>query len=257
LKAIASTVQQTLIPPSDFTSKWIHIHSHYQAASKCGGDWWGFFGVGSKIVLMIADATGHGMPSALITASARSCFSIMHKLAQEDPDFSFSPSAMLSYANRVVFDASLGQIMMTFFIGVIDFDLKTMIYSSAGHNPPWLFRNDGSAYRLNSLIALGQRLGELREAPPFEEKSINIGASDILFLYTDGLTEGKDNKGEMYGKKRVKKLVEANLVNGPNSIITALMEDFLRHNDGKPLDDDVTLAVAKILNLENESQTDA
>ena len=84
---------------------------------------------------MIADATGHGFPSALITAAARSCFSVMHKLAQEDPEFSFSPAAMLSYANRVIYDASLAKIMMTFFIGVIDFSSGKLTYASAGHNP--------------------------------------------------------------------------------------------------------------------------
>lgn len=68
-----------------------------------------------------------------------------------------------------------------------------------------------------------------------------------MFLYTDGLTEGKDKAGEMYGKKRVKKLVEANLATGPQALINTLMEDFLKHNDGKPLDDDVTIAAALIL----------
>ena len=89
--AIASTVQQTLIPPNIFRNDKILIRSHYQAADECGGDWWGYFGMKGKLCLMIADATGHGLSSALITASARSCFSVMAKLAQEDPDFTFSP----------------------------------------------------------------------------------------------------------------------------------------------------------------------
>jgi serine phosphatase RsbU (regulator of sigma subunit) len=246
--AIASTVQQTLIPPEDFRNRLIHIHSHYQSASECGGDWWGFFGVGNRIAFMIADATGHGLPSALMTASARSCFSVMHKLAQEDSEFSFSPSAMLSFANRVIFDASLGKIMMTFFIGVIDFDTKTLTYSSAAHNPPWLFKKQNGKYVLNSLTAVGQRLGEVRESPIFEEKSISVDPSDILFMYTDGLTEGKDRKGDMYGKKRVRKILESSLSGGPNLVIQALMNDFLKHNDGKPLDDDVTVAAMMVLN---------
>ena len=249
--AIASTVQQTLIPPADFRNGLVHIHSHYKAASRCGGDWWGFFGVGKKVVLMIADATGHGLPSALITASARSCFSVMHKLAQEDPEFTFSPSAMLSYANRVIFDASLGQIMMTFFVSVLDFDLKTLTYSSAGHNPPWLFQKAGEAYSMKSLTILGQRLGEVREAPPFEEKSVPIGPNDIIFLYTDGLTEGKNPEGEMFGKKRVRKLVEENLSGGPQAIVNTLIEKFLKHNEDKPLDDDITIAAAMILDRVN------
>jgi sigma-B regulation protein RsbU (phosphoserine phosphatase) len=196
---------------------------------------------------MISDATGHGLPSALITAAARSCFSVMHKLAQEDPDFTFSPSAMLSYANRVIYDTAMGQIMMTFFVGVVDFKQKTLTYSSAGHNPPWLFKHEGGNYTLKSLAAVGQRLGESRDAPPFEEKSMSIDPKDILFLYTDGLTEGKDAGGEMYGKKRVRKMVEANLSAGPETVVKNLIADFLKHNGEKPLDDDVTIATAMIL----------
>jgi sigma-B regulation protein RsbU (phosphoserine phosphatase) len=255
--AIASTVQQTLIPPEEFHSPLIHIFSHYQSASECGGDWWGFFGVGNKIALMIADATGHGLPCALITASARSCFSVMHKLAQEDPEFSFSPSAMLSYANRVIYDASVGKIMMTFFIGVIDFDTQTLTYSSAAHNPPWLFKKESGGYVLKSLTAVGQRLGEVRDAPPFEEKSVSVQPSDILFLYTDGLIEGKSVQGDMYSKKRARKLLEQHVHTGPNQLIATLMNDFLKHNEGKPLDDDVTLAAALILPPGQSGKTNA
>lgn len=247
--AIASTVQQTLIPPPKFRNDFIDISSHYQAASQCGGDWWGFFGVDRKICVMIADATGHGLPSALITASARSCFSVMHKLAQEDPEFSFSPGAMLAYANRVVHDAASGQIMMTFFTGVIDFEAGTLTYASAGHNPPWLFTKENGKYALKSLTAIGQRLGESRDVPIYEEKTVSIQPSDVLFLYTDGIMEGKSLNGEMYGKKRVRKLVEGQIDKGPDQVLKTLVGDFLQHNDGKSLDDDITLAVARITQL--------
>lgn len=245
--AIASTVQQTLIPPPEFKTKNIQIYSNYQSANECGGDWWGFFGVGPKLCIMIADATGHGLPSALITASARSCMSILHKLAQEDPDFTFSPSAMLAYANRVVHDAALGKIMMTFFIGVFDFESKTLTYSSAGHNPPWLFRKEKEKYNLKSLVSLGQRLGESRDVNEFEEKTVEIGPDDVLFMYTDGVIEGKNLAGEMYGKKRTRSLVQAQVANGPEKVVKTLIDDFLKYNKGKSLDDDVTIAVAKVL----------
>ena len=245
--AIASTVQQRLIPPEYFKTEKILIESHYQAASTCGGDWWGFFGVGNKIAVMIADATGHGLPSALMTASARSCFSVMQKLAQEDPDFSFSPAAMLSYANRVIYDASLTRIMMTFFVGVIDFDAGKMTYASAGLNPPWLFKNDGGGFKLNSLTAEGQRLGEVREYSDFQEKEIPIARGDVLFMYTDGLTEGKNLAGDQFGKKKMRKLVEAHVASGPKAVVAELMKEFMVHNEGKPLDDDVTIAVASML----------
>jgi serine phosphatase RsbU (regulator of sigma subunit)/HAMP domain-containing protein len=248
--AVASAVQQTLMPPIQFRNDQILIESHYQSASQCGGDWWGFFQVGNKLAIMIADATGHGVPSALITASARSCFSVLQKLAEEDPKFSFSPNMMLSYANRVVHEASAAKIMMTFFVGVIDFDTGKMRYASAGHNPPWVFKKDEKgSFTLNSLAANGTRLGEAMNAAPFEEKSIQVAPGDILFMYTDGLTEGKNHSGAMYGKKKVRKRVEASLARGPKAVVSDLMKEFLAHNGEKPLDDDVTLAVASILKI--------
>lgn len=245
--AIASTVQQTLIPPSAYTTDKINIRGYYQSASQCGGDWWGLFSVGDKLCVCIADATGHGLPCALITASARSCFSVLHKLAQEDPAFSFSPSKMLSYANRVIFETSMGQIMMTFFIGVVDFSKNTFTYSSAGHNPPWLFKKSSGKYVLKSLVAVGQRLGEALDSPKFEEKTVPLDAEDMLFLYTDGLMEGKSLAGELYGKKRTRAIIESSLTEGPDKVVENLMADFMKYNEGKPLDDDVTVAVARIL----------
>ena len=78
-----------------------------------------------------------------------------------------------------------------------------MSYASAGHNPPWLFKKEANGFVLNSLAASGTRLGEAKNAGPFEEKSIAVAPGDILFMYTDGLTEGKNKSGEMYGKKKV------------------------------------------------------
>jgi serine phosphatase RsbU (regulator of sigma subunit) len=243
--AVAQTVQRTLIPPETFVDRNIAIHSHYRSASICGGDWWGFFTVGNRACFMIADATGHGVPSALITASARSCFSVMHKLSEEHGALTVTPLTMLRYANRVIYEASNASIMMTMFVAVVDFETKTLTYANAGHNPPWLFRFENGAYKLVSLMGKGTRLGESSDNMDFEEKTVPISAQDTLFLYTDGLMEGKSESGEMFGKKRTRVLVEKNVSAGPKPVIDALMESFLVHNGGKPLDDDITLAVAK------------
>ena len=92
---IASTVQQTLIPPIFYEGDGLEVHSYYQAASRCGGDWWGIFRVRNRVCIAIGDATGHGLPSALITAGARSCLSMLHRMAERNPAFSYSPNEML------------------------------------------------------------------------------------------------------------------------------------------------------------------
>lgn len=254
--AIASTVQESLIPADRVESKHLTIHSHYQSASECGGDWWGYFEVGDKLCLMIADATGHGLPSALITAAARSCMSVLHKLGQDEAAFTFSPAAMLTYASRAIHESAQGKIMMTFFAAVIDFENSTMTFSSAGHNPPWLFKKKGDKFVLKSLVADGLRLGEAMDvATPYEEKTVPLDADDVLFLYTDGLMEGKSPEGEQYGKKRTRKMVEANLGAGTEVMLKELMRDFMAFNTDKPLDDDVTLVATRIHGLRQVEAT--
>src|SRR5262249_4319480 len=130
-----------------------------------------------------------------------------------------------------------------------DFQARELTYASAGHNPPWLFQKEGDRFALKSLTAVGQRLGEARDVPAYAEKKMPIGVDDILFLYTDGLMEGKSLEGEMYGKKRVRKIAEEQVPQGPEALIQTLMTDFLKHNEGKSLDDDVTLAAVKVLSF--------
>jgi len=243
--AITSTLQKNLFPPTSMTIGPVRVESFYKAAAQCGGDWWGYFTSGGRLCVMIADATGHGLPSALITAAARSCFSVMYKLAQEDPEFSFSPAAMLEYANRVINEAAHGNIMMTFFVATIDLQAGEMVYSSAGHNPPWLFQRNGGSFKLKSLVAKGQRLGEAMDFRDFEEVKVPINPGDILFTYTDGLLEGKNPGGEQYGKKRSRKMIESTLSQGPREVVDQLIADFMQHNGDKMLDDDVTLAVVQ------------
>jgi sigma-B regulation protein RsbU (phosphoserine phosphatase) len=245
--AIASTVQQNLIPPESFQNDRIEIQSYYQSASQTGGDWWGLFEAKNRVYLMIADATGHGLPCALITASARSCFSFLNKLAEEDENFSLTPQNMLSFANRIVFEASRGQIMMTAFLAVINFEDMTLTYSSAGHNPPWHFRQAENKVVTKSLVGTGTRLGESKNFPEQEATTMKIEINDTIVLYTDGLTENTNPNGIQYGKKNARKKIEATAFGGAKSIIKEVIADFHKHNDSKPLDDDVTVAVIRIL----------
>jgi sigma-B regulation protein RsbU (phosphoserine phosphatase) len=244
---VAAAVQESLIPPPEYKDDHFEIIGSYQSASECGGDWWGFFRIKNKLCVMIADATGHGVPSALITASARSCFSVLAKLAREKEYFTLNPGEMMSYTNRVVFDAAMTKIMMTFFIGVIDLETKTITYANAGHNPPWLFRKNGERYQLKSLVPKGTRVGEREESGAYEEMSAPIDVGDILFLYTDGLMENTNPEKEQYGKKRAKAVVEAALEGGPRGVIDALKASYMQYNGSeKALDDDVTLASIRI-----------
>lgn len=248
--AIASRVQQTLIPPEAITSNYVNIRSAYRAAEMCGGDWWGYFAKENYGCLAIADATGHGLPSALITAAMRSCFSVIEETFMANEQVQYSPAEMISIANKAIYDSSQGQIMMTLFLGIVDFKTGEMTFSSAGHNPPWIFtKGDSGAMERSSLVVRGPRLGEAPEIARVPEKKVQVRSGDVLFMFTDGLTEGKNVTGEMYSKSRLMKAAEETASLGVESLISKLNEEITIHNEGKSLDDDVTMAAIEFSNI--------
>ena len=97
------------------------------------------------------------------------------------------------------------------------------------------------------MVSSGTRLGEVPQlASPFKEGSMQFGEGDIFFLYTDGLPEGKNPEGEMYGKKKVRQSVERQLAAGPETLVSQVVIEFLAHNQDKALDDDVTVVAMRL-----------
>lgn len=244
--AIASQVQQTLIPPAEVQLPHVQIKSYYRPADTCGGDWWGYFTKEHYTCFAIADATGHGLPSALITAAMRSCFSViektfLHQNTSEAADREYTPSEMITIANQSIYDSSQGQIMMTLFLAILDTRTGDLQYSSAGHNPPWLFKKTSEGFARSSLVARGPRLGEARDIQAVQQKKVKIQHGDVIFMFTDGLIEGNSISGEMYSKSRLMKQLQELMPQGIDKVVTELEHEVSLHNQGKSLDDDVTI----------------
>ncbi len=241
--SIAKSVQESLFPPKFIQNKDLSIVSDYRSATECGGDWWGYFQHGHRHLIAIADATGHGLPSALMTASARACYSVIEEILTSERQ-NFSPSEILQLANRVVFDSAQGKIMMTFFVAEIDMQQKTIRFANAGHNPPWIFKANGS---VKSLVADGLRLGEsITFNPPPVSMSESIDDGDLIVFYTDGILEGKNLSQEAYGKKRTRSIIAHHRSAGPQAVSDGLLQDFMQFNGAKELDDDITLAIVAV-----------
>ena len=98
-------------------------------------------------------------------------------------------------------------------------------------------------------MSRGLRLGEGYSVPEFEEKSIQVNSGDLLFLYTDGLIEGKNLDGQQYTKMKAVKKLDSIVGHGPLGIIQTLSLEIDSHNEGKPLDDDITLTAIQIQKL--------
>ena len=234
----AQTVQETLFPPTEANLQGFQIAGYYEPASECGGDWWHYCQVDSKIFLWIGDATGHGAPAALITSAAKSAATIIERL-------NVDPAHALGLLNRAIYDVSKGRIMMTFFLACFDLETKEFSYANASHEAPFLIKQSEEPLKKKNLIPLNEvnnpRLGQSRETT-YEQTSITLNLNDRILFYTDGIPDIQDPQKKAWGEREFIKAIIAATKDYPSvaESVKQMTELFKAHRQGAPLVDDIT-----------------
>lgn len=244
---VAQRVQSSFIPPSRIDLPRLTISSFYTPSASCGGDWWNYIESDEKIVLMIGDATGHGIPAAMVTAAAASCSSVLKRMLSIDKNILESPSRILSLFNTAVFDATKGQIVMTFFIAVYDKKSSVMKYSCAAHNSPLVYTPSAKPSK-KDLKPLNQANGPilgLNAESEFSEAEITLDRDCAVVLYTDGLIECTNSQLTEWGRRNFMSSVISNPSTNSKSILDSLVKNAGKHFNGFPLKDDITLVIAE------------
>ncbi len=243
----AKTVQETLFPDANATIEKIAISGFYEPASECGGDWWHYCKINNRVFFWIGDATGHGAPSALITSAAKSAAAIIESL-------DVGPATAMKYLNRCIYEVSKGRLMMTFFIACYDPVKKTLSYSNASHESPYLIKKKSTAVKKKDLIPLNEvnnpRLGQDRNTK-YDETSVEFEFGDFVFFYTDGVPDVRDEKTEAWGERNFLKTIVETQSDYPS--VDVFIERFVNkmqtYRSGSTLVDDVTLFGIKNLNV--------
>lgn len=257
----AKTVQNTFFPESDIRLSYIKATGFYKPATQCGGDLWGHFPIEDGIdFIFIADAMGHGVAAALVTAMAYSITMSIADIVKHDPSFRDSPGTVLERLNRVIYDAVEGKISMTFFASVIDTKRGIMTYANAGHNFPVIVPIDPSDSRLGkptksqsmggliqpiSLKLMGTPLG-MDSTSQYKERTTEIAPGDKIFYFTDGLIECTSPSGEMMGRKQMLIDVATYASLPAEEMKNAIVDKAFKFYAGTPQADDITLVVTEI-----------
>lgn len=256
----AETVQQTLFPKSPLQLEGIEVFGFIQSASETGGDWYGYHqDVDSeKVSIYMGDVTGHGVPAALVTATANSFVKTINTLQERfaalasqissDDDFlpvPHDPSYLLSLLNNIIYKSTERQLVMTFFASTIDLKSRKIHYANAGHEMPVVVKT-AQGNTPSSLSASGTRLGDKPDIS-FDQESSTIDSGDVIVYYTDGITECMNRSGEEYGGRRFIRKIKKNAQLPAEDLLNTLIDDVMRFSEGEPLHDDITLVVAKIL----------
>ncbi|RME15636.1 MAG: HAMP domain-containing protein [Bdellovibrio sp.] len=240
----AQLVQSNLFPQSPFRKNHIEIQGYYQPASECSGDWWYYSLAGSKLIFCIGDATGHGVPAALVTSAAHSAITLVESLPE------MPLSQIMDLFNKAIRNTSKGQVMMTFFLGTYDFNTNILRYSNASHDPPFLLRRKKEQITKKDIHLLmdvnGPRLGE-KEHVQYKEAQVTLMPGDRLVLYTDGLLEMHNKKGKMFGERKfLKSLLEGFNENlSVEETIQKINKDLSKFREGAELNDDITFFIVE------------
>lgn len=191
-----------------------------------GADMWG---------VIVADVSGHGAAAAMETVQ----FDAILRTYQGDG--SPGPAPVISYVNRYFFSRRNRGHFLSAFAASYRPDTRTLMYLSAGH-PPLLCRRRGEV----ELIGEGDQipLGVLREHE-YRNNSVTLERDATLVLYTDGIVEARDARGEMFGVERLRKLV-ARGAEDPQDLLHNVVAEVQAHQEGPIGSDDQTLVVLKI-----------
>ena len=253
----ATHVQETIFPQNTLVAGPITIKGFNQAASECGGDWWGTFSTGAGVeYIFIADAMGHGVSAALVTTMAYATCSTLGSMIRENHRELGSPAAILQRLNEVIYNAVRGRISMSFFALMIDTKQGLITFANAGHNFPLLLPMSADDPRIKKkskdgeltpipLRVTGNILG-ISPVESYQEKSLTLCPGDKIILFTDGLVECKNPEGASWGSRGLNAKLSQFARLGPEELNEKLVGELYTFFNGTPQDDDITVVVAEI-----------
>src|SRR5829696_55997 len=226
---VARRIQQASLPKEVLSLAGWQILPFYQPAREVGGDFYDFFDLEEgRLGVVVGDATGKGMPAALMMASTRSTLRAVAQASE-------SPGDALRRVNDPLATDIPSNMFVTCFYAILDPKSATLSYANAGHDLPYLHRN-GEA---EELRARGMPLG-LMPGMSYEEKEIVLDAGEAALFYSDGLVEAHDAEGEMFGFPRLRALIAEH--GEKRSLGDFLMKELYSFvGEGWQQEDDITL----------------
>jgi sigma-B regulation protein RsbU (phosphoserine phosphatase) len=237
---IAKMVQKSLLPDVLEKDDDFEIEAFSESADEVGGDYYDTIRINDHLVaLIIADVSGKGTTAAFHMSQMKGIF---HSLAQEDVE----PDTFMVRSNQaLVYCLERGSFISAIYF-VINTQTKKIRYARAGHCPVLYFcaGKEQAVYFKDKGIALGmvrnKSYKNFIQANEFEYKS-----GDVMVLYTDGITEAKDPKGDEFGYERLESVVNEVRTLGPKEIQDHLIKKLYEFTGTENINDDYTTMIVK------------
>jgi len=228
---IAREIQFGLVPQGPFRQDDFQINCSMRPANTVGGDYYDVIELEAhRLGLVIADVAGKGMPAALLMALLQGSLRTLITAGHRNSD-------LISKLNVYLCSSIPDNSLITLFYGELDTLTGDLTYINAGHNAPMILRENQAVERLHSN---GLILGFSPDAA-FPTGTTRIAETDLLLLFTDGISEAFNPKEEEYGEKRIETFLLKHRNGTTDALIQELIDDVLEHCGSARLKDDMTL----------------
>lgn len=235
---MARQIQLSLLPAGFPEMTGVKASSAYLPCSTIGGDFYEVIKIDERrLGVLMFDVVGHGVPAALVAAVAKMIF--IENIAK-----GLSPSRLLSFANEKLFAHFQGKRHVAVFYGIIETDSGRFVFAKGGHPPAIVVRS--AEKRTETLSTEGIFIGLFPDST-FEEKEITLAKNDRLVMFTDGIIETFNAKGQCWGIKKLETALLEIIDYPVDVMVSALINMQKKFRENTPPTDDVTLLVLQRL----------
>ena len=229
---IASIIQTNMLPTEfDLHDERINIYASMRPAKVVGGDFYDFYYIDENhFAFLIADVSGKGIPASLFMMRAMSTIKNYAKLGLQVDE-------IIQRANESISENNDQCYFVTAWMGIIDINSGVVSYCNAGHNPPVIKskNNNPEFLKMERSVPLGSFA-----TAKYKKNEFTMSNKDVIYLYTDGVTEANNKNGEMYTDNRLLDNL-SKLENNPKYICDEIIKSIDEFAIGEKQFDDITM----------------
>jgi sigma-B regulation protein RsbU (phosphoserine phosphatase) len=241
---IGHEIQMSLIPkifPPFPNRKDFEIFALIEPAREVGGDFYDFYFLDEEhLCFLIGDVSGKGVPASLYMAVTKT-------LIKMTASQSLNPGDILTKVNNELSKDNDSTMFVTLFCSVLNTVTGKLLYANGGHNQPLLIQKDGG---VTFLKRTGDPVVGILEDLHYKSERLALASGDVLFVYTDGVTEAMNGKAELYSNERLKRDMETiHSYKSTRDIIKAIMKSVKAFSAGVPQTDDIAMMGIKFFGV--------
>ena len=248
--SIAHDIQMSMLPVESevsLSNEYVKVNGYLNPAKEVGGDLWQYMLKDGKLMFIIGDVSGKGVPASLVMAQTVCLFKAQ--------DADSSPLDLVMLINSLLSENNERNMFETLIVGKLDLSDGKLSFCNAGHDPMLLVR-DGKVEEIpmNRNLPVG-----LIEDFQYRIDSLTMQPGDKILLYTDGIPEAENEMKELYSLKRLENALLENCEASTEGIIHSIREDLHKYVESAPQSDDITMVCINyrkmISNTENLTRT--